>query len=111
MQEADIVLRIQELCHARGWSIYRLAKESGITYSTLCTMLHKANYPSISTLLKLCEGFGITLADFFDSGNRAAALSQAQISHLAQWSQLSQENKAAADKYIRYLLQEQADQP
>ena len=35
MQNFAVIARIQELCNARGWTYYRLAKESGITYSTL----------------------------------------------------------------------------
>lgn len=65
MQEFDVVGRIQELCQSRSWTYYRLAKASGIPYSTLSTMLHKANVPSIPSLIKICDGFGITLAQFF----------------------------------------------
>lgn len=43
MQNFAVIARIQELCNARGWTYYRLAKESGITYSTLSTMLNKEN--------------------------------------------------------------------
>ena len=43
MQEFAVITHIQELCNARGWTYYRLAKESGITYSTLSTMLNKEN--------------------------------------------------------------------
>ena len=64
MCEQEIINRIRELCDARGWTIYRLAKSCDITYSTLCTMLHKGTAPSIPTLVKLCQGFGITLSDF-----------------------------------------------
>ena len=65
MVEFDVVARIQELCQSRSWTYYRLAKASGIPYSTLSTMLHKTNVPSVPSLMKICEGFGITLAQFF----------------------------------------------
>ena len=107
MEEMNIINRIRQLCDARGWTIYRLAKESGITYSTLCTMLHKANDPSIPTLCKICKGFGITLPQFFDSENDGILLSPEQKSHLSQWDLLSDENRLLADKYIQYLLYEQ----
>lgn len=106
MRERDIIDRIIALCETRSWSYYRLAKESGITYSTLCTMLHKANAPSIPTLIKLCDGFGITLAEFF-SADSAAVLTDEQKSHLRKWNQLSQENRTAADKYVDFLLEKQ----
>lgn len=111
MQEKEIIERIQALCKARSWTSYRLAKESGITYSTLFTMLHKANTPSIPTLIKICDGFGITLAQFFDGKDDSVLLSDADKDHLFRWNQLSGENQKAAEKYIGYLLatQEQAE--
>lgn len=110
MQENEIIDRIQALCTARSWTVYRLAKESGITYSTLCTMLHKSNSPSLPTLIKICNGFGITLAQFFDAENPQATLSPAQKYLLDQWKSLSPDNQRAVNKYINYLLAEQANQ-
>lgn len=107
MEEYEIIERIKSLCNARSWTFYRLAKESGITYSTLCTMLHKANAPSIPTLIKICNGFGITLSQFFDSENGTALLTSNQRAHLSQWNRLSAENQATAQKYIDFLLSQQ----
>lgn len=107
MQENEIIERIQSLCKARSWTSYRLAKESGITYSTLCTMLHKANAPSLPTLIKICNGFGITLAQFFDVDDERALLTEAESAHLLRWNKLSEENRKIAEKYIDYLLSEQ----
>ena len=107
MQEQEIIERIKALCDARSWTLYRLAKQSDITYSTLCTMLHKATAPSIPTLVKICQGFGITLSEFFDTGNSWALLSESQKAHLKQWDALSPENKHVAEKYVGYLLGEQ----
>lgn len=111
MEEREIIERINALCRARAWTSYRLAKESGITYSTLFTMLHKANSPSLPTLMKICDGFGITLAQFFDGKDDSVLLSDGDKDHLFRWNQLSGENQKAAEKYIGYLLatQEQAE--
>ncbi|MGN1031072.1 MAG: helix-turn-helix domain-containing protein [Butyricicoccaceae bacterium] len=65
MSEFDAVERIHALCQARSWSYYKLAQKSGIPYSTLNTMLRKTNAPSLPSLSKICDGFGITLAQFF----------------------------------------------
>lgn len=35
MQEFALIARIQELCNARGWTYYPLAKERGITYRSV----------------------------------------------------------------------------
>lgn len=111
MQESDIIQRIQALCQARSWTYYRLAKESGLTYSTLCTMMHKANAPSLPTLMKICKGFGITPAEFFDADNPVTSLSPADAKHLQLWMQLNDANKEAATKFIGYLLFQQQKPP
>ena len=107
MQEFPVIARIKELCSARGWTYYRLAKESEITYSTLSTMLNKENMPSIPTLEKLCKGFGISLCQFFADDNGWSALSDEQKTHIVQWSQLDEKSKIAAERYIAFLLHEQ----
>lgn len=107
MQERDIIERIKALCDARSWTYYRLAKESGLTYSTLCTMMHKANTPSLPTLLKICKGFGITPAEFFNTDNPATQLSPEDLEHIQQWQQLNDKNKETAAQYINYLLSQQ----
>ena len=61
----DVVGKIISLCQAKGYSYYRLAKNSGLAYSSVSNMLHKNTTPSISTLEKICRGLDITLAQFF----------------------------------------------
>ncbi len=111
MEESAVIERIKDLCKARNWTIYRLAKQSGITYSTLCTMLHKATAPSIPTLVKLCRGFDISLSEFFDTDNEWATLSSAQKNHLQLWDALEEPNRQAIEKYMQYLLSKQTEPP
>ena len=107
MQEPDVIGRIKELCRARSWSYYRLAKESGITYSTLNTLLRKAYCPAVPTLCRICDGFGITLEQFFSDGSDPFAVTADQRAHLARWEQLSEKEKALAEAYIQALLDAQ----
>lgn len=63
----DIVLnRIIELLEFNHWTPYKLAKESDIPYSSLNNLLNKKNCPTIPTLEKICNGFQISLGDFFE---------------------------------------------
>ncbi|MDE6619313.1 MAG: helix-turn-helix domain-containing protein [Lachnospiraceae bacterium] len=57
--------KIMDLLEERKWTIYRLAKESGIPYSSLNSLFQKNNQPTISTLEKICSGFHITMCEFF----------------------------------------------
>ena len=65
----EILDRINELRDNRGWSIYKLAEESGLTQSTLANMFSRKTNPSISTLKQLCDAFGITISQFFEDEN------------------------------------------
>ena len=41
MDDFNVAARVQDLCKARSWSLYRLAKEAGMPYSSLSTILYK----------------------------------------------------------------------
>lgn len=60
-----VLLRIIELLNMRHWSKYRLAKESGIAYSSINNMFNRNTIPSIPTLFKICHGLEISMSDFF----------------------------------------------
>lgn len=59
MRDKDVIQHIQDLCKERSWTYYRLAKEADIPYSTLNNMVNRTNIPTIPTLQKLCDAFGI----------------------------------------------------
>lgn len=66
MIEDTVIERIKDLLIYNHWTAYKLAKESGIPYSSLNNLLNKKNCPTIPTLEKICKGFNITLKEFFD---------------------------------------------
>lgn len=106
MDEFDAVARIRELCQLRSWTYYRLAKKSGIPYSTLSTMLHKTTAPSIPTLMKICHGFGISLSEFF-SPTEPLGLAEDQIDCLSRWNTLDDDSKPLALAYMDGLASRQ----
>ena len=71
-----IALRFQNLCAARGIRYNELATRSGVTPSTVYSMMDpKRRDLSVVTLKKLCDGLDISLADFF-SGPEFTELEQ-----------------------------------
>ncbi len=63
-----IATRILELCEQRNLAINALANVSGVSPSTVYSMLNeKSLNPGIVSLKKLCDGLDISLRDFFDS--------------------------------------------
>ncbi len=60
--------RIHELCEAQNITQYGLSQKSGVPQSTLSTIMN-CTFPSMKMriIYEICEGFEITLKDFFDS--------------------------------------------
>ena len=103
MKEIDPLERIQELCDERGWSYYQLSKASGIAYSTLSTMLNKHNMPSLPTLQKLCQGFGISVTDFFEPDRSRSGLTEDQAECLSLYTSLSTADRQLAMAFLKGL--------
>ena len=60
--------RLLMLCEQHNMSIHKLAIESAVAPSTIKNILYgKSQNPGIVTLKMLCDGFGITLTDFFNT--------------------------------------------
>jgi transcriptional regulator with XRE-family HTH domain len=60
--------RILQLLGEKKMSIHKLAMESAVAQSSVKNILYgKSQNPGIVTLKMLCDGFGITLVDFFDT--------------------------------------------
>ena len=61
-------VRIVQLCEEREISVNKLSNISGVTQSTVNNIVSGRNRSStISTIKKLCDGFGITIQEFFDA--------------------------------------------
>lgn len=65
----DVHRRLHQLLEDRNWTEYRLAKQCGLSESTIANIFRRNTVPSISTLEAICEGFGITLSQFFADGD------------------------------------------
>ena len=63
-----VVKRFVDICGERGIKANELATRSGITPSTVYSMLDgKRRDISIITIKKLCDGLDITLGEFFSA--------------------------------------------
>ena len=63
-----VAARIIQLCKEKQIAINSLADISGVPPSTVYSMLNdKSQNPGIVSIKKLCDGFGITLGQFFST--------------------------------------------
>ena len=63
-----VAKRILDLCEERNMAINALATVSGVSPSTIYSMLNeKSKNPGVVSLKKICDGLNISLRGFFDS--------------------------------------------
>jgi transcriptional regulator with XRE-family HTH domain len=94
--------RIRQLMSERQWSEYKLAKESGLSQSTLANLFRRNTVPSVTTLEAICNGFGISLSQFFCDGN-LVELSDEQKELFDHWVTLTREQKLLLLELIKNL--------
>lgn len=88
----DTKTRIKELMDERGWTIYELAKRSGLAQTTISNMWKRNTEPTIPSLRAICNGFGITLSQFFAECD-LVELTPSQKVFFNHWTALSPEQK------------------
>ncbi len=95
----DVHGKLKHLMQERGWTAYRLVKESGLFESTLANIFKRNTVPSISTLEEICNGFHITLSQFFAEGEMVELTPELK-ELFDNWISLTPEQKAAAQHMI-----------
>ena len=99
----NVLDKIKKLQQERGWSTYKLAYESGITQSTLSNMFARGTCPTVDTLQKICEAFGISLSEFFEESERKSYVSKDEQDMLNRFRALDDKEKDAVKSMIAAL--------
>lgn len=61
----DVNEKLRKMLKERGLTTYKMAELSGLSHTTLANVFKRNTVPSINTLRAICNGFGITLSQFF----------------------------------------------
>lgn len=94
--------RLKRLLEERGWSEYRLAKNCGLSESTIANIYKRNTVPSITTLESICDGFGITLSQFFADGEMVELTPELK-ELFENWVNLTIEQKAAVLQMLKSM--------
>ena len=87
----------------RGWTTYKLAYEACLTQSTLSNMFARGTCPTVDTLEKICDAFGITLSEFFETNESKIYVSKEELTLLNQFRTLNEKEKAAVKSTVATL--------
>ena len=101
--EEYIAMRIKELCDVHGMTKYRLAQKTGISQTALSNMIAQKHAPTVSTLQKICDAFGISLAQFFVINEARANLTDLQKEILDTWDELDEREREIMISFVRSL--------
>ena len=89
----DILSLITQYREARGWTEYQLAETAGLPQSTISSWYRKQIIPTVPSLIKICNAFGITMSQLFAEGEETVSLTDSQKALLERWSRLSEEQQ------------------
>lgn len=104
MRYDQVYDRIDELCEQRGWSRYKLVEESGIPQSSFYNMFNRHSIPQLDLIQKICDGFHISLAEFFaDGSNKLQELTDEDLVFLEIARTLDRNNRDRALAYMQAM--------
>ncbi len=104
MRYDQVYDRIDELCEQRGWSRYKLVEESGIPQSSFYNMFNRHSIPQLDLIQKICDGFHISLAEFFaDDSNKLQELTDDDLVFLETARTLDRNNRDRALVYMQAM--------
>lgn len=98
-----VISRLESIMAKKNLSKYRLAKNADMCQSSLTNLMNRNNIPTLVSLQKICDGLGITLAQFFAEGDEIPNLTKEQKDWLALLTDLSTIEKEKVMAYIQGL--------
>jgi len=101
----DVLSRLKQLLSERGWTEYRLSKECGLSQTTVGNIFRRNTLPSIATLEAICEGFHITLSQFF-AEDEMVELTPELKELFDAWANLTSDQKEAIRLLLRAISQD-----
>ena len=94
--------RLRQILDERGLTTYKMSELSGLSHTTLANVFKRNTVPSISTLQAICNGFGITLSQFFAEGDMVEMTPE--LKQLFEgWVNLNPKQKAAVLQMIEAM--------
>ena len=101
--------KLRRLLQERGWTEYRLAKNCGLSESTIANIFKRNTVPSFPTIEAICKGFGITVSQFFAEGNMVEMTPDLK-EVFDYWVVLAPEQKRAVVQMLRAMCHDSGNE-
>lgn len=100
----DVKTKINQMRKERGWSLFRLAQEIGISQTSVYNWYNEKNAnPSRESIEDACAAFGVSVAEFY-SDIDADNLTEKEIRLLELFRKLPDKNKEKALSMLEMLM-------
>lgn len=93
--------KVNKLRKEKGWTLYKLAEQAGVSKSALYNWRDKQSVPSLIVLESLCGALEISIIDFFLDGDELMSLTQEQRTLLDELGTLSSSQRKAIINLIK----------
>ena len=101
--EEYISIRVKELCVKHKVTKYRLSQLTGMSQTALANIMNMKSMPTVLTLERICDAFGITLAQLFAGEGKRPDLTQKQKEIIETWDILGAEERRILLQFVRSL--------
>ncbi len=95
--------KVDSLRAERGWTIYELAKQAGVSPTTIYNWRDRGSSPTLSLLDAICSAFEITVIDFLLNEDEISALTEEQHELMRLWNTLSSDKKKSILNLMRSM--------
>ena len=84
-------------------SKYRLAQLTDMSQTALANIMNKKSIPTVPTLERICDAFGISIAQFFAGDGMRPDLTDEQGELLEIWDDLNADERRILMNFVRTL--------
>ena len=102
--EEYIPKRVKELCSKHKISKYRLAQLTDMSQTALGNIINKKSIPTVPTLERICDAFGISIAQFFAGEGMRPDLTDEQEELLEIWDDLNADERRILMNFVQLYL-------
>lgn len=94
--------RLENLCTEKDISRYELSQKTGVSQNALSKIVKSKQLPKLDTLERICEGFSISIAEFFRTPKDLIGISDEQAQILEYIECLSPDEK----RFLKIVLKD-----
>ena len=77
-----MIAAIKRLCEQKNMTPHALAKEAGISTSTISYLVNGKTKPQVCTVLLLCNVLGVRISDLFDNNVVSTEISELGVQYI-----------------------------